>query len=55
MKKSRHSESEIVRVVNQLDNGISAYVICPEYRVSRETLYNWRSKFSDMDLSHKCV
>ena len=52
MKKSKHSESEIVKAVNQLDSGISADVICREYCISRGTLYNWRSKYSGMDLSH---
>ena len=52
MKKSRHSENEIVKAVNQLDSGLSAYVICREYGISRATLYNWRSKYSGMDSSH---
>ena len=48
MKKSRHSEHEIVKAVNQLDSGLSADVICREYGISRATLYNWRSKYSGM-------
>lgn len=52
MKKSRHSENEIVRAVKQLDSGISADVICREYGISRGTLYNWRSKYSGMESSH---
>ena len=52
MKKSRHSEHEIVKAVNQLDSGLSADVIWREYGISRATLYNWRSKYSGMDLSH---
>jgi putative transposase len=51
MKKSRHSENEVVKTVSQLDNGISADIICREYG-SRATLYNWRSKYSGMDSSH---
>lgn len=53
MKKSRHSEHEIVKAVNQLEGGgISADLICREYGISRATLYNWRSKYSGMDSSH---
>ena len=52
MKKSRHSEHEIVKAVNQLDSGLSADVICRGYGISRATLYNWRSKYSGMDSSH---
>ena len=52
MKKPRHSESKIVKAVNQLYSGISADVICRDYGISRATLYNWRSKYSGVDLSH---
>ncbi len=52
MKKSRHSEHEIVKVVTQLEGGVSADLICREYGISRATLYNWRSKYSGMDSSH---
>ncbi len=53
MKKSRHSEHEIVKAVNRLEEGgISADLICREYGISRATLYNWRSKYSGMDSSH---
>lgn len=52
MKKSRHSEHEIVKVVNQLEGDVSADLICREYGISRATLYNWRSKYSGIDLSH---
>lgn len=52
MKKSRHSEHEIVKAVNQLDSGLPADVICREYGISCATLYNWRSKYSGMDSSH---
>lgn len=52
MKKSRHSEHEILKAVNQLEGGISADLICREYGISRATLYNWRSKYSGMDPSH---
>jgi putative transposase len=52
MKKSRHSENEIVKAVQQLESGISAEIICREYGISRGTLYNWRSKYSGMDSSH---
>ena len=52
MKKSRRSEHEIVKAVNQLESGLSADGICREYGISRATHYNWRSKYSGMDSSH---
>lgn len=47
MKKSRHSEHEIIKAVSR----ISADIICREYSISRATLYNWLSKYSGMDVS----
>ena len=51
MKKSKHTESEMVKYVQQLESGITADVICREHGISRATLYNWKSKYSGMDVS----
>jgi putative transposase len=51
MKKSKHSESVMVKAVQQMESGISADIICREHGISRPTLYNWKSKFSGMDVS----
>ena len=39
MKKLTHSESEIVKSVNELEAGVSADEICRRLNVSRATLY----------------
>ena len=52
MRKSRHSETEVVKAVNQLDSGLSADVIYWKDGIYHGTLYNWRSKYSGMDSSH---
>lgn len=51
MKKSIHSESEMVKVVKELASGVSAEVVAREHGVTRATLYNWKSKYSGMDVS----
>ena len=51
MKKSKHTESEMVKSVQQLESGITADVICREHGISRATLYNWKIKYSGMDVS----
>ena len=51
MKKSKHTESEMVKSVQQLESGITADVICREHGISRATLYNWKSKYGGMSLS----
>ena len=51
MKKSIHSESEMVKAVKELASGVSAEVVAREHGVTRATLYNWKSKYSGMDVS----
>ncbi len=51
MKKSIHSESEMVKAVKELESGISAEVVARGHGVTRATLYNWKSKYSGMDVS----
>ncbi len=51
MKKSRHSETEMVNAVRQLENGVSGDLVAREHGVSRTTLYKWKSKYSGMDVS----
>ena len=51
MKKSRHSEPEMVKAIQQLESGVTAELVCREYGISKATLYNWRTKYSGMDIS----
>lgn len=51
MRKSIHSESEKVKAVKELESGVSAEVVAREYGISKATLYQWKSKYSGMDVS----
>ena len=51
MKKSVHSESEMVKAVKELESEISAEVVARGHGVTRATLYNWKAKYSGMDVS----
>ena len=51
MKRTRHSETEMVKAVRQLDSGVSAELVAREHGISRTTLYKWKSKYSGMDVS----
>ena len=51
MKKSVHSESEMVKAVKELESEISAEVVERGNGVNRDTLYNWKSKSRGMDVS----
>ncbi len=50
MKRTRHSETEMVKAVRQLDSGVSAELVAREHGISRTTLYKWKSKYSGMDV-----
>ena len=51
MKKSKHTESEMVKAIQKLESGVQADVVSREYGISRATLYNWKSKYSGMEVS----
>ena len=51
MKKKIHSESEMVKAVKELESGVDTEIVAKEYSVSRATLYNWKSKYSGMEVS----
>lgn len=51
MKKSRHSETEMVLSVKALESGIPAAEVARTYSISKGTLYNWKSKYSGMEVS----
>ena len=51
MRKEIHSESEMVKAVKELEGGIDAETVAREHGIARATLYNWKSKYSGMEVS----
>lgn len=51
MKRKVHSESEMVKAVKELESGISAETVARNYNITRGTLYNWKNKYSSMEIS----
>ena len=51
MRKSIHSESEIVKSVRELESGVPADQICRRLNISVSTLYQWRKKYSGLDVA----
>ena len=52
MKKTRFTESQIIKSIKENESGRSVDDICRELGVTNSTFYNWRKKFSGMDVSH---
>jgi putative transposase len=51
MKKSRFSESQIIRILKEADGGRKVADICREHGVSQATYYQWKAKFGGMEAS----
>jgi len=51
MKKSRYSDSQILNILKQAENGVPVVELCREHGMSSATFYKWRSKYGGMDAS----
>ena len=51
MKKTRFTETQIVSVLKEADNGVSVKDLCRKHGISDATYYNWRSKYGGMEAS----
>ena len=51
MKRSKFSESQIIRILQEQDQGIKVSDICRKHGISEPTFYNWKSKYGGMSLS----
>ena len=51
MKKTRYTESQIVKVLKEVEAGRAAKDVCREYGISQGTYYNWRAKYGGMEAS----
>jgi|TARA_R110000782_G_scaffold248700_1_gene335717 putative transposase len=51
MKKSRFSDSQILAILKQAENGVPVPELCREYGMSSASFYKWRAKYGGMDAS----
>lgn len=51
MKKKQHTESEMVKAVKDLESGMESEMVSRQHGISKATLYNWKSKYSGMEVS----
>lgn len=51
MKKSRFTDSQILAILKQAENGVPVPELCREHGMSSASFYKWRAKFGGMDAS----
>ena len=51
MKRSRYTDSQIVKILKEVEGGRLVKEVCREYGISDATYYNWKSKFGGMEAS----
>ena len=50
MKRSRFSEEQKVRIVDELRGGKSRKEICAQHNISSQTISLWKRKYGEMDV-----
>lgn len=51
MKTSKYSDSQIVNILKQAEQGIPVPELCRQHGMSSATFYKWRSQYAGMDAS----
>ena len=51
MKRSRFTETQIVRILKEVEGGRMVKEVCREYGMSDATYYNWKAKYGGMTAS----
>ena len=51
MKKSRFTESQILKILRQYEAGSKVADLCREHGISQATFYNWKSKYGGIEAS----
>ena len=51
MKKSKYTDSQIISILNQAEDGTPIPELCREHGMSTASFYKWRAKYGGMDAS----
>jgi len=48
MKKSRYTETQIIKILKAVEGGRLVTEVCREYGISDATYYNWKAQYGGM-------
>lgn len=51
MRKTRFKETQIVKILKEVEGGRMVKEVCRDYGISDATYYNWKSKYGGMEAS----
>ena len=51
MKQTRFTESQIIGILKEQQTGKNVNAICREHGISQATFYNWKSKYSGLEVN----
>ena len=51
MRRSRFSETQIIKILKEVEGGKTVKDACREYGISDATFYNWRTKYGGLEVS----
>lgn len=51
MKRTKFTESQIIGILKEQEQGKKMVDICREHGISQPTFYHWKSKYSGMDVN----
>lgn len=49
--KKRFTDEQIVRILQEAENGMSTKDVCRKHNISEQTFYRWKSKYAGMEVS----
>jgi len=51
MKKTKYSDSQIVKILQEAEAGVPVQDLCREHGFSKSAFYKWRAKYGGMEAS----